>query len=122
VITPRGEFQATARKRLGDDAFDDAFARGRLLTFDETLALALREQSRPVPKTPAQASLLTRRQREVAELVAAGLSNKEIAARLVISLRTAEGHVESILTKLDFKTRTQIAGWVMQQSVGQPLE
>ncbi|WP_207892279.1 LuxR C-terminal-related transcriptional regulator [Streptacidiphilus pinicola] len=122
VITAPGDFQVTACKRLGEAAFDSAFARGRHLALDETLALALREHAQPAPAAPAQASLLTRRQREVAELVAAGLSNKEIAAKLVISLRTAEGHVESILTKLDFKTRTQIAHWVMQQPTGQARE
>jgi hypothetical protein len=41
---------------------------------------------------------------------------KEIAARLVISLRTAEGHVVRILTKLGFKSRSQIATWVAEQS------
>jgi non-specific serine/threonine protein kinase len=57
-------------------------------------------------------SPLTRREQQIAELVAAGLSNKEIAARLVIATRTAEGHVERILVKLGFTSRTQIAAWV----------
>jgi DNA-binding CsgD family transcriptional regulator len=54
---------------------------------------------------------LTTREREVVSLVAAGMSNKEIAARLVISERTAEGHVERILGKLGFRSRAQIASW-----------
>ena len=54
---------------------------------------------------------LTTREREVAALVAAGLSNKEIAEKLVISERTAEGHVEHILGKLEFRSRSQIASW-----------
>ncbi|MFC0112119.1 response regulator transcription factor [Kibdelosporangium aridum] len=58
---------------------------------------------------------LTRRERQVAELVAQGLSNKDIAARLVVAQRTAEGHVERILTKLGFTTRTQLAVWVNEQ-------
>ena len=45
------------------------------------------------------------------------MTNKEIAARLVISLRTAEGHVEAILTRLGFTSRSQIASWLAQQSV-----
>jgi DNA-binding CsgD family transcriptional regulator/sugar lactone lactonase YvrE len=57
-------------------------------------------------------SALTRREREVAELVARGLTNREIAARLFISERTAESHVEQIRGKLGFHTRTQIAAWV----------
>ncbi|MEU2014165.1 helix-turn-helix transcriptional regulator, partial [Nocardia sp. NPDC019302] len=54
----------------------------------------------------------TKREREVAELVAEGLTNREIAARLVISPRTAQGHVEHVLTKLGFTSRTQVAAWI----------
>lgn len=60
---------------------------------------------------------LTAREREVAALVATGLSNKEIAEKLVISERTAEGHVERILGKLEFRSRSQIAAW---QAGGDP--
>lgn len=54
---------------------------------------------------------LTPREREVAELVARGLTNREIAARLYLSERTAENHVQHILTKLDLPNRSQIAMW-----------
>lgn len=54
---------------------------------------------------------LTRRETEVAALVAEGLTNREIAARLFISERTAESHVEQIRNKLGFHSRTQIAAW-----------
>ena len=57
-------------------------------------------------------SALSRREREVAALVAEGLSNREIAERLFISERTAEGHVEQIRNKLGFKSRAQVAAWV----------
>jgi non-specific serine/threonine protein kinase len=50
---------------------------------------------------------------EVAQLVAQGLTNREIAAELVLSSRTIDSHVQHILTKLDFNTRSQIAGWVV---------
>ncbi len=62
------------------------------------------------PRSP-----LTSREQEIAELVAQGMSNKQIAARLVIAQRTAEGHVEHILTKLGFTSRSQIAGWVAER-------
>ena len=62
------------------------------------------------PTRPAR-SRLTPREREVAALVAAGLSNKEIAEKLVIGERTAEGHVEHILGKLELRSRSQIASW-----------
>jgi DNA-binding CsgD family transcriptional regulator/sugar lactone lactonase YvrE len=55
---------------------------------------------------------LSKREREVAALVAEGLTNREIAARLFISERTAEGHVETIRNKLGFHSRVQIAAWV----------
>ncbi|WP_432825248.1 response regulator transcription factor [Dactylosporangium sp. CA-092794] len=47
--------------------------------------------------------------------MAEGLSNREIGARLFISERTVESHVRSILTKLGFTSRTQIAGWLAAQ-------
>ena len=48
----------------------------------------------------------------MARLIAGGRSNKEIAAELVISQRTAENHVEHILTKLGFTSRAQVAAWI----------
>ncbi|MFF8432420.1 response regulator transcription factor [Streptomyces sp. NPDC016566] len=52
---------------------------------------------------------LTKREREVAELVAAGMSNKDIAAKLVIAPRTAENHVSRALAKLGLTSRSQLA-------------
>jgi DNA-binding CsgD family transcriptional regulator/predicted ATPase len=59
--------------------------------------------------------VLSAREREVAALVAEGLGNPAIAARLVLSRRTVEGHVQRILAKLGFRTRSQIAVWMVQQ-------
>jgi DNA-binding CsgD family transcriptional regulator/sugar lactone lactonase YvrE len=60
--------------------------------------------------------VLSRREREVAALVAEGLSNREIAERLFIAERTAEGHVEQIRNKLGFRSRAQVAAWVASDS------
>ena len=57
------------------------------------------------------ADVLTARQGEVAALVSQGCTNREIAARLGIDERSAEGHVERIRTRLGFRTRAQIAAW-----------
>ncbi|MER5802113.1 LuxR C-terminal-related transcriptional regulator [Streptomyces mirabilis] len=54
---------------------------------------------------------LTRRELQVAALVATGMSNREIAAELVLSLRTVDFHVGNIRAKLGFRTRAQVAGW-----------
>jgi predicted ATPase/DNA-binding CsgD family transcriptional regulator len=107
---------ATTRDKLGDTAFHTAFADGAQLTFDETLTLALDEQpdTTASARTEEREAPLTRREQEIADLIAQGMSNKEIANRLVIAQRTAEGHVEHILTKLGFNSRAQIAVWVSQ--------
>src|SRR6516225_3719795 len=66
------------------------------------------------PSGPADRRSLTPREREVAELVAGGLSNRQIAERLVISERTAEAHVEHIRAKLDCRSRAQVAAWFVE--------
>jgi DNA-binding CsgD family transcriptional regulator len=58
---------------------------------------------------------LTRREREIAELVTKGLTSREIAERLYLSERTVQNHVQHILTKLDLSNRSQIAVWVTVQ-------
>jgi DNA-binding CsgD family transcriptional regulator len=57
------------------------------------------------------AATLTKRQLEVAALVAEGMSNRQIAERLVITERSAESHVERIRGRLGFRSRSQIAAW-----------
>jgi DNA-binding NarL/FixJ family response regulator len=57
---------------------------------------------------------LSPRELEVAALVADGRTNREIAARLYLSERTAQNHVQHILTKLGLANRTQVAGWYRQ--------
>jgi len=100
------------RDVLGSATFADAFRHGQALTFENALAYALDEPRQPAPKPHEDASMpLTRREQQVAALISQGLSNKDIAAALVISRRTAESHVEHILTKLGFTSRAQVAAW-----------
>jgi ATP/maltotriose-dependent transcriptional regulator MalT len=61
-------------------------------------------------------TVLSPREADVAKLVAEGLTNRQIAERLVISERTAQNHVQHILTKLGFTTRTQIAAWSVRRN------
>ncbi|TMR28358.1 LuxR family transcriptional regulator [Nonomuraea zeae] len=115
--------ESAVRARLSEEDFQKAVDAGAQLTFDQAIAFALNEpaesetepSSEPAPTsasalTPPQSGL-TSRELEVAALIADGVRNKDIAARLVISQRTAEGHVEHILEKLGFTSRTQVAAW-----------
>jgi DNA-binding NarL/FixJ family response regulator len=70
------------------------------------------------PSTPQAGSTLTEREREVLQLVAVGKANKDIAAELNISERTARTHVSSILTKLRLTSRTQAALWAVREGLG----
>ena len=69
------------------------------------------------PRPDDLASRLTEREREILRLVAAGKSNKEIAAELIISERTARTHVSNILRKLGLASRTQAALWAMREGL-----
>jgi DNA-binding NarL/FixJ family response regulator len=84
-----------------------AFTRGERLSLDEAVAYALNQPLPPAatPPSAAASTPLTRRERQVAELVAEGLSDRDIAAKLVISRRTAESHAQNILTKFGLSDR-----------------
>ncbi|GIF43900.1 ATP-binding protein [Actinoplanes xinjiangensis] len=106
------------RAALGDDAFTDAVHYGRTLSYEDILAYAFEEPRHSTPAPGEEAAIrLTRRERQVAALVTQGLSNRQIAAELVISQRTAESHVEHILTKLGVTSRNQVAAWIRAQDL-----
>jgi DNA-binding CsgD family transcriptional regulator len=88
------------------------WAAGRQLGFDQALALAA---GAPVDVIPDP---VTAREREIAALVAEGLTNRAIAERLVVAERTVEGHVAHALAKLGFTSRSQIATWYTRRSLG----
>jgi DNA-binding NarL/FixJ family response regulator len=78
--------------------------------------------SRGMPHAPRQPSSgpLSPREREVAALIVGGLSNRQIAESLVISERTVENHVSSILARLGVNTRAQVAAWTVQHGLAAP--
>lgn len=92
-----------------DDADRLARALGMSAYVERTCALVgeIGGDARPAALSPREA--------EVAGLVAEGLTNRQIAERLFIAERTAENHVQHILTKLDFTTRSQIAAWIVRE-------
>ncbi|KUN84581.1 ATP-binding protein [Streptomyces griseoruber] len=113
------------REAIGAAAYRRAYDRGTALALPELAARVLddtgddtglaRPDGHPEEPPAAATVRLTRREAQVAELVAEGLANQQIADRLVIARRTAEGHVERILSKLGFSNRSQIAAWVAAQ-------
>jgi predicted ATPase/DNA-binding CsgD family transcriptional regulator len=117
--TPAGPLRAhhdealrVARTALPGAEYRAAFAKGSAMDPAEAVAFALGEQARPRPDGGrAGPGQLTRREQDVAALVARGHSNGQIAASLVISVRTVETHVQHIMDKLGCSTRAQIAAW-----------
>jgi len=106
--------KALAKEPLGSSKFEAEFQAGHRLSRLAALRLALGESDQPEAATTAsgESAALGKRELEVARLVAEGLSNKQIAARLFISDRTAATHVGNILNKLGFNSRAQVATWV----------
>ncbi len=100
---------------LGAAAYGKAVRRGGDLSMEEAVSFCLGGSARPAKKparTRGGRGGLTRRELEIAELVARGMTNQQIAETLVISRRTAEGHVQRVLDKLGFRSRARIATWV----------
>ncbi|HTR90886.1 MAG TPA: LuxR C-terminal-related transcriptional regulator [Trebonia sp.] len=106
----RSECEARVRAALGNRDLAAPSRRGRHPTVEAAIASIL-DEATTAPL--ASAGPLTAREREVAVLVADGLSNRAIAARLIISQRTVDGHVERILAKLGFTSRAQVAAWTV---------
>lgn len=102
------------RQSLGDRRFAAAYADGEGMAVPQAIRYALAE-SRPVPAPAGDLSPLTRREQQVAALVARGLGARQIAAELTISTRTAESHVAHIMAKLGLTARTQIAAWIARR-------
>ena len=110
---------------LGEQPREDCHRQGASSGLDRVVALALSDADTPLPEQRGEdqrpvpgPDALTRREREVAALVAQGLSNRQVAERLVISKRTADAHVEHILAKLGFSSRTEIAAAVARSGAG----
>jgi DNA-binding CsgD family transcriptional regulator len=116
VIAIRDRGLADARRSLGERRFRALVATGRATDVSEAVAQAL--GARPSAESPSSGPgpVLSRREDEVAALVASGLSNREIAQQLVLSPRTVESHVQRIMNRLGVNSRAEIAAWVARQS------
>jgi predicted ATPase/DNA-binding CsgD family transcriptional regulator len=117
ILGPAAELLDKARESamtaLGTSAFEAEFSVGKQLSREAALQLALGE-SDGIGTEPADAASgpLAKRELEVGRLVAEGLSNKQIGARLFISDRTVAAHVSNIMNKLGLNSRAQIAVWM----------
>jgi DNA-binding CsgD family transcriptional regulator len=126
-------YQAQGRRKHADSAFATARAivedLAAAVPDSDLRAAFLRSTAalipRPLAPTPRRATKsaydgLTEREREIATLIARGLSNHEIAKALVLSERTVATHVSNILAKLDYSTRAQIAAWASEKGLAKP--
>jgi len=115
---------ATARSLMDDAAWEEAWARGRAMTPEEAIEYALSsEEPIPAPEQPIiskPVNELTRREKEVALLVARGLTNRQIASELAISENTVANHVARTLKKLELPSRSQVAVWVTEKGLRAP--
>jgi DNA-binding CsgD family transcriptional regulator len=112
----------SARAGLGEEAFAAAWAEGRVFSLEEAVNLAPSDahgapgpRSKAAPAQPDQP--LTAREREVAALIARGLTNHQIAAELVVADRTVDAHIRNILGKLRFASRAQVAAWAAEHGL-----
>ena len=111
----RARAEEATVQALGRRRFDVRSREGEALPDDAALQFAL-EDVLVQQRAHDEAEQLTPRELGVAELVGRGLSNRDIGTDLGISERTAQGHVQNILRKLGFTSRTQVAAWVAERN------
>lgn len=122
--TKYGDHLSSARAQLGDAPLGRAWAEGKVMAQDRAVEYALegseRTPSTTLPDGPlgVLTPLLTRRELEVARLVARKLTNRRIAEELVLSERTVDAHVASILRKLGVRSRAQLTDRSFEQGHG----
>jgi non-specific serine/threonine protein kinase len=127
-VAMRARTIAAVQASLGDERFAALWLEGQAMSADEAIAHALASDgpsSLPTgesgtPTVDPRRAGLTPREREVAALVAEGLSNRQIGEALVITEGTANVHVKHILNKLGFTSRAQVAAWVVQEQLSAP--
>jgi predicted ATPase/DNA-binding CsgD family transcriptional regulator len=108
---------ADATRALRPAGYRAAFDQGVQSTVEDAIRYALHQPAAAPAEPTGPEPALTRRERQIADLVAEGLSNRAIAQRLVLSTRTVDGHVQNLLAKLGFSSRSQVAAWAAQVRV-----
>jgi DNA-binding NarL/FixJ family response regulator len=112
----REPYLADARSRLDEASWEVEWAEGRAMSMEQAIEYALSQEMPLTPPSPGSEQpssggppSLTRREKEVAVLVARGLTNRQIASELVLSEHTVHHHITNILKKLNLSSRQQIA-------------
>ena len=103
---------------LGVPALELEILVGNRMSTSEAIDYALDEKQpvrRSAPTDAKKMTPLSKRELEVARLIAEGMSNKEIGTRCFLSERTVETHVSNILNKLGINSRVEVAGWVARE-------
>jgi predicted ATPase/DNA-binding SARP family transcriptional activator/DNA-binding CsgD family transcriptional regulator len=116
-------YLATVRSQLDEASWQGAWEEGRAMSMDQAIDYALSEEkpTSPISSAPERLSAdevpqLTRREKEIAALVAQGFSSRQIASKLVVSERTVDNHVANVLKKLSLHSREQIAARMAERS------
>jgi len=104
---------AGVRDALDAEMFAAIWARGRTMTGEEALAV-VRSEAPSNPRTVRGAGGLSRREMEILRLVAAGLTDAEVAGELVVSRRTVHAHLRSVYRKLDVRTRAAATQYALE--------
>jgi non-specific serine/threonine protein kinase len=123
--TLKEPYLVDARSQLDEASWESAFAEGKKVNLEEAAESALSKDDTATPHSQApdesenhaRPASLTRREEEIAALVAQGLTNRQIASDLSISEHTAATHVRRILKKLELKSRAQIGAWVTERGL-----
>ena len=114
----------TARSLVEEEAWEVARTEGRAMTLERAVEYALSEEDPephviPTPKRPPpvgpRSDVLTRREEEVAAMVAQGMSNRQIAQELFLSEHTVKRHISKILRKLGLASRAEVAAWTTER-------
>lgn len=105
VLSANEPVMAALRRALGRASFDDAWARGRQMTFEETVATFHDTTVREVAHPVADAGGLTPRELDTLKLISKGMTDADVADELYISRRTVHAHLRSIYSKLGVRSR-----------------